>query len=49
MVMFENTKITYQCMVVLKSRGQVSNSCGNFMKPGSQSGIYRDSNTEMRK
>ena len=32
-------KTTFQHMVVLQSRGQVSSSCWNVMKPGSQSGM----------
>ena len=28
--------------VVLKSRGKDSNSCWNFVKPGSQSGTYEE-------
>ena len=34
-------RTTFQCMVVFQSRGKDSNSCWNFMKPGSQSGTYQ--------
>ena len=34
---------TFQCMVALQSRGMDSNSCLDFMKPGSQSADYNKS------
>ena len=33
-------RTTFECMVVLKSKGQDSNSSYNFIKPGSQSATY---------
>ena len=36
---FKIAKTTFQRMVVLQSRRQISSSCWNFMKPGSQSRI----------